>query len=96
MKTIYLDSEFRCHIANDGSMTPVEVDFFDNKCDDLINGYRYIPVGESWTREDGEVFEGEMLSPFEDFDGLDKAQRNFEWEQLADMKQALTVLGVTV
>lgn len=96
MKTIYLDAEFRCHIANDGSMTPIETDFFDDKCDELVYGYRFIPAGESWTREDGEVFDGEMIAPFEDFDTLDNFQRNYEWDQMADMKQALTVLGVTV
>lgn len=96
MKTIYLDNEFRCHSTNDGTMTPVDTELFDNKCDDLINGYRYVPAGESWTREDGEVFDGEMIAPFVDFDTLDEAQRNYEWDQLADMKQALAVLGVTL
>ena len=28
MKTIYLDSDFKCHIFDDGTMTSVETDFF--------------------------------------------------------------------
>lgn len=96
MRTVYLDSDYVCHVANDGTMTPVETDFFDDKCDAYIEGYRFVPEGQTWTREDGEVFEGNMVSPWEDFDRLDEAQRKYEQEQLADMKQALAVLGVTL
>lgn len=39
MKTIYIDSEFKCHVTNDGTMTAVETDFFDGKCDTFIEGY---------------------------------------------------------
>jgi hypothetical protein len=56
MRTIYLDSNFKCHLQNDGTMTAVEVDFFDNKCDTFVEGYRIVPEGQTWTREDGEVF----------------------------------------
>ena len=28
MKTIYLDSDFKCHVSNDGTMLAVETDFF--------------------------------------------------------------------
>ena len=33
MKMIYIDPEYRCHTADDGTMTPVETDFFDGRCD---------------------------------------------------------------
>ena len=29
MKTIYIDSDFKCHLVDDGTMTAVETDFFD-------------------------------------------------------------------
>ena len=92
MKTIYLDSDFKCHVANDGTMTVVETDFFDGKCDAFIEGYRFVPEGESWTREDGKVFTGEMISPWMSYEALDAVQRQYEREQMADMENALAIL----
>lgn len=96
MKTIYIDDEFKCHVADDGTRKAVETDVFDGKCDAYIEGYRFIPFGSSWEREDGETFDGESISPWKDYAELDEAQRQYEQEQLADMKQALAVLGVTL
>ena len=95
-KTIYLDAEFRCHVNNDGNMTAVATDVFDGYCDEYIEGYRYIPAGESWTREDGAVFEGRMIAPWKPWDELDEAQREYEKQEAADMKEALALLGVNV
>lgn len=41
MRMIYIDSEFKCHVSNDGTMTAVETEFFDGKCDAFIEGYCY-------------------------------------------------------
>ena len=71
---IYLDVEYRCHLTDDGTMKEAETDFFDDKCTVFIEGYRFIPAGESWTRRDGVVFHGEMIAPAEDYDSLTKAQ----------------------
>lgn len=81
MKTIYIDSAYRCHASNDGTMQAVETSFFDGKCDAYIEGYRYIPAGETWTREDGVTFAGEMVSPWKDWQELDAAQGEYEREQ---------------
>ena len=96
MKTIYIDSEFKCHTVNDGTMTPVETDFFDGKCDTFIEGYRFVPFGESWTRSDGVVFQGEMVAPWKDYSELDAAQREYERALILDMQNALNKLGVTL
>ena len=37
---IYVDSESRCHAADDGSMRSVEDSFFDGKCAAFIEGYK--------------------------------------------------------
>ena len=92
MRTVYIDSEFKCHITSDGTMTAVETDFFDGKCDSFIEGYRFVPSGESWTRNDGVVFHGEMISPWKDFAELDAAQRQYQRERLADAENALAIL----
>ena len=83
MKTIYLDSEFKCHAADDGTRNAVETDFFDGKCDAFMEGYRFVPSGESWTRSDGAVFTGCMIAPWQDHSALDAAQRSFEQEMIA-------------
>ena len=40
MRTIYIDSEFKCHVSNDGNMSAVETNFFDGKCDAFVEGHR--------------------------------------------------------
>ena len=94
MKTIYIDSDFKCHTFDDGTMTAVETNAFDGKCDAYIEGYRFVPEGESWTREDGVVFHGEMISPWKDYTELDNAQREYERQLLATYEEALNVVGV--
>lgn len=99
MKTIYLDSYFKCHTTNDGTRTTVETDYFDGICDTMLEGYRFVPSGETWTREDGVVFQGEMIAPWKPWSELDTAQREYERELLAEYEQALSeieaALGVS-
>ena len=90
MKTIYLDSDFKCHVTNDGIMTAVETDVFDGKCDAYIEGYRYVPSGESWTRSDGVIFQGGMISPWKNYSELDVTQRNYEIQLIAEFESAMT------
>lgn len=96
MKTIYIDSDFKCHVTNDGTMRAVETDYFDRKCDTLIEGYRFVPTGESWTRNDGAVFYGEMICPWKPYAELDVAQREYERRLLAEYAEALRTVGVNV
>lgn len=98
MRTIYLDSDYKCHVADGGTMTAVETDFFDGKCDAFIEGYRFVPNGETWTRSDGAVFKGEMISAWKPYNELDAAQREYERARLADAENALAILlgGETV
>ncbi len=97
MKTIYIDSEFKCHSNNpEGTYTALETDFFEGKCDAFIEGYRFVQSGETWTRSDGEVFYGEMIAPWKDYAELDNAQREYEGALIIDMQNALNKLGVTL
>ncbi len=97
--TIYIDNNYRCHVTDDGTLTAIETDAFDGKCTEYIEGYRYVPAGQTWTREDGEEFSGEMIAPWKPWDELDNAQRAYEREQIAQYETALTeiesALGVT-
>ena len=93
---VYIDSDFKCHLVNDGTMTEIQTDFFDGKCDAFVEGYRFVPVGESWTRSDGVVFQGEMIAPWKDYAELDAVQREYERRLIAEYEAALKVVGVTV
>lgn len=86
MKTIYIDSDFKCHVSNtDGFYTEIETDVFDGKCSAYIECYRFIPKGYSWTREDGEVFEGEMVSPHKDTIEIENIQALYEELQTTEI-----------
>ena len=67
---IYLDSDFVCHLENDGTMTAVETDVFDGRAKAYIEGYRYVPEGEVWTRSDGVEFPGLMIAPAKNYDRI--------------------------
>ena len=92
MKTIYLDSDFKCHMADPGTGKTVETDDFNERCDAFIEGCRFIPAGESWTREDGEVFRGEAFFPWKDDRELEQAQRLYEQEKLAEYETLINEL----
>lgn len=79
--TIYIDSDYKCHSATADGLTAVETTFFDDKSTEFIEGYRYVPSGQTWTREDGTVFAGEMVAPWKPWEELDGIQRAYEREQ---------------
>lgn len=95
--TIYIDTDFKCYTSQADDRKAVETDAFDGKCKQYIEGCRFIPAGETWIREDGEVFTGEIVAPWRDFSILDEFQAIYEEEQArqADMAAALEVLGVS-
>ena len=87
---IYIDSEFKCHVTSGEGLTPIETDAFDDKCDAYIEGYRFIPAGQTWTRADGMVFTGEMIAPWKSWGELDAAQREYEREQYTALLSKLS------
>lgn len=94
--TIYIDSDYKCHVSNDGTMRKFDVPFFDGKRVEFIEGYRYIPNDETWVNADGIKFAGERIEPFKPHDSLYKAQLEYEIEQYkAALTEIETALGVT-
>lgn len=67
MRTIYIDSNNKCHVTNDGTMTAVETDFFDGKCDVFVEGY-CCEVGEG----------GTAIYPWKDSAILEAHQKQYE------------------
>lgn len=93
---VYIDEDFMCHTQNDGTMMEVDTNFFDGKCAEYIEGYIFVPKDKSLTLENGAVFHGEFAVPWKPYAELDKAQRNYEKQLLAEYSEALKTLGVTV
>lgn len=78
---IYVDKDHKCHIFNDGTMDPVEEDFFDEKCQTFIEGYCYDDSSEHI-----------QIYPWKPDHELDDAQREYEREKLEDAENALSIL----
>lgn len=94
---VYIDAEYGCHTEDGEGRRAFDIPFFAGKCAGLVEGYRYVPEGESWTREDGEVFNGEMIAPLKDSAALADYYEQYDamLPELEDMKKALEKMGVS-
>lgn len=90
--TIYIDSDYKCYASVADGRRAVETNFFDGKCPEWIESFRFVPAGETWTREDGEVFTGEMLAPWKDLGEAYAAQTAYVAAQNAQYEAALTAI----
>ena len=93
---VYIDKDFKCHISEGDGFRPVEVIDFDGKCSAFIEGHRYVPSGESWTRHDGVVFSGEMRSAWKDYAELEAVQRDYERNLIAQYESMINELYAEV
>ena len=102
---VYLDTEYKVHAEAGTDYMTIADALFDNKCPNLIESYRYVPAGATWTREDGFAFAGPMIAPWRDIRQYDseqreyeRQQREYERQQIAQYESALseieTALGV--
>ena len=88
MKTVYIDNEFKCHTTNpDNIFRAIETRVFDGICDEVIEGHRLIPFEETYIREDGIKFHGEMKFPWKNSEELDEVQRSYEKKLLAELRE---------
>lgn len=81
MRTIYVDADYKCHVADDGTGTSVETDFFDGKCDQFVEGYCYNTAAGY-----------PAVYPRVDYARLDEAQRLYEQEKLAEYETLINEL----
>ena len=97
--TIFIDSDYKCYVSAAEGRRAVETELFDGKCPEWIESYRFVPEGDTWTREDGEEFRGEMAAPWKDLGEAYAAQAAYVTAQNAQYEAALTeieaALGVT-
>lgn len=85
MKTIYIDSNFKCYPTNDGTMVAIETDFFDGKCDTFIEGYCY-------DESKGYL----QIYPWKSYNELDNAQREYEKQLIAEYEAELAELDAAL
>ena len=89
--TIYIDGDYKCYTADADGRRAIETDAFDGKCEEWIESFRFVPAGETWTREDGEVFTN-MVSPWKDLSKAYAAQTAYVTAQNAQYEAALTAI----
>lgn len=63
---IYLDEDYKVHLSQneEGTYLEHETTFFDDFAPEVIEGYRFVPAGHTWTNTDGVTFVGEMVTPW--------------------------------
>lgn len=94
--TIYIDSDYKCYVSATEGRRAVETNFFDGKCPEWIESYRFVPEGDTWTREDGEEFRGEMTAPWKDLGNAYAAQAAYATAQNAQYEVALSEIEVAL
>ena len=77
--TVYIDELGHCHTENADGRQAVEDEFFDGRAPEAIEGYM-CTLGVSGER---------MIAPWQPWEQLDTAQREYEREQLAAAQAAL-------
>lgn len=87
---IYIDGDFKCHVSSAEGRRAIETDAFNGKCAEWIESYRFVPEGETWVKENGEMFRGEMVSPWKDLGEAYAAQMAYVTAQNAQYEAALT------
>ena len=94
--TIYIDSDYKCYASVADGRRAIETDAFDGKRPEWIESYRFVPDGETWTREDGEEFRGEMVTPWKDLSEAYAAQTAYLERQNAQYEAALSEIEVAL
>ena len=87
--TIYIDSDYKCYTSEADGRRAIETDDFNGKCTEWIESFRFVPEGETLTREDGEVFT-HMAAPWKDLGEAYVAQAAYVAAQNAQYEAALT------
>lgn len=82
---VYVDKEYKCHMSDDGTLTPVEHEFFNGKCGTFIEGY--------CCKVDGDIT---SIYPWKPYAELDKAQRVYERQLLAEYEAELAELDAAL
>jgi len=89
--TIYIDSDYKCYVSAADGRRAIETNEFDGKCEEWIESYRFVPAGEIWMREDGEVFTN-MIAPWKDLSEAYVAQAHYATQLNRQYETALSAI----
>lgn len=89
--TIYIDDDYKCYVSAADGRRAIETDAFDGKCEEWIESCRFVPAGETWVREDGEIFTN-MTAPWKDLSEAYVAQADYLAQQNTQYEAALTAI----
>ena len=89
--TIYIDNDYKCYVSAADGRRAIETDDFNGKCDEWIESFRFVPAGEIWTREDGEIFTN-MVAPWKDLSAAYTAQADYLAQQNRQYEAALKAI----
>lgn len=90
--TIYIDSDYKCYVSAAEGRRAIEMNEFDGKCPEWIESFRLVPAGETWVKPNGEMFRGEMVSPWKDLGEAYAAQAAYVTAQNKQYEAALTAI----
>ena len=93
--TIYIDDDYKCYVSEADGRRAVETNYFDGKCTEWIESYRYVPAGETWVRGDGEVFT-DMTAPWKDMANAYAAQAAYLAGKLAAAETDIAELDMAL
>ena len=91
--TIYIDSDYKCYVFGEDTRRAFDVPFFNDKCVEFIEGYRYVPSGETWTSVYGQAFRGEMIAPWKDYKQLSEIQAAVNRTQIQSDEELASLIG---
>ena len=94
--TIYIDDDYKCYVSAADGRRAIETNEFNGKCNEWIESYRLVPAGKTWTREDGEVFKGEMVAPWKDLGEAYAAQAGYVTRKLAAAEADIAELDMAL
>ena len=94
--TIYIDDDYKCHVSNADGRREIETGNFDGKCPEWIESFRFVPAGETWVKPNGEMFRGEMVSPWKDLGEAYAAQAAYVTAQNAQYEATLSEIEVAL
>lgn len=79
---VYVDLEYSCFAQKSEGLREVESDFFDGKCNTLIECFKFVPAGESYTDEHGLLHSGAIWNYKPITSSIERIQAAYEHEQL--------------
>lgn len=94
--TIYIDSDHKCYVSAADGRRAIGTEFFNGRCAEWIESFRFVPAGETWTREDGEMFRGEMAAPWKDLGEAYAAQAGYVTRKLAAAEADIAELDMAL